>query len=183
VIVAVIIACEIGFWAILAAGLFARYILRRRRLGAVLLVCVPVTDLVLIAASIADLLNGAKINPTHGLAAVYLGFSVAFGPDLVRWADARFAHRFAGGPAPVKPPRDGREKVAYEWRAWRRCVVAWAITCAVTGVLALVSGSGPDNPAVWGYTVQATIITVVWFIGWPLRLTLAPPKVKAGDRG
>ena len=25
----------------------------------------------------------------------------------VRWADARFAHRFAGAPAPQKPPRTG----------------------------------------------------------------------------
>ncbi|WP_067501276.1 hypothetical protein [Actinoplanes sp. TFC3] len=181
-IVAVIIACEVGFWAILAAGLFARYILRRKRLGAVLLVCVPVTDLVLIAASIADLLSGAQLAAVHGLAAVYLGFSVAFGPDLVRWADVRFAHRFAGGPPPPRPPRYGRAKVSYEWRAWLRCLVAWAITCVGTAVLGLVSGESLDSPAVFGYTVQATIIMIVWFIGWPLRTTLSPPKAPVGER-
>jgi hypothetical protein len=34
-------------------------------------------------------------------APAYLGFSVVFGPSVIRWADARFAHRFAGGPPPV----------------------------------------------------------------------------------
>ncbi|WP_424326067.1 hypothetical protein [Gordonia sp. (in: high G+C Gram-positive bacteria)] len=34
------------------------------------------------------------------LARLYLGVTVVFGPRLIRWADARFAHRFAGGPAP-----------------------------------------------------------------------------------
>ena len=32
-IYAVIIACEVGFWLVLGAGLFARYVLRRPRLG------------------------------------------------------------------------------------------------------------------------------------------------------
>jgi hypothetical protein len=36
----------------------------------------------------------------HGLAAVYMRVSVAWGQRLVAWADARFAHRFAGGPPP-----------------------------------------------------------------------------------
>lgn len=175
-IVAVIIACEIGFWAILGAGLFVRYVLRRKRLGSMLLVCVPLTDVVLIVASILDLLNGAAIDATHGLAAVYLGFSVAFGPDLIRWADGWFAHRFAGGPRPAKPAQYGPARIRHEWRAWGRCVLGWAITCAVTGVLALVARNTPNSLALWGYTVQATIVTLVWLIGWPLRMTFSPPK-------
>ena len=41
--------------------------------------------------------TGGTPGMTHSLAAAYLGISVAFGPHLVRRADAWFAHRFAGG--------------------------------------------------------------------------------------
>jgi len=38
-IAAMIIACEIGFWVFVLAGLAFRYLLGMRRLGAVLLAC------------------------------------------------------------------------------------------------------------------------------------------------
>lgn len=92
-----------------ARGLIARYPLRRPRLGAALLIAVPVVDLVLLAATMIDLRRGATATFAHGLAAAYLGFSVAFGHSMVRWADQRFAHRFAGGPPRAEPP-------GTEWR-------------------------------------------------------------------
>jgi hypothetical protein len=105
-IYAVIVACEVGFWVVLLAGLIARYVWRRSSLGAALLVCVPLVDLVLLVASALDLRYGrGEADVAHGLAAVYLGVSVAWGHSMVRWADARFAHRFAGGPSPPRPPR------------------------------------------------------------------------------
>lgn len=109
-ILAVIAACEIGFWVVLLAGLATRYLLRRRRLGGVLLAAVPLVDLVLLGATVLDLRDGATAGFAHGLAAAYLGFSVVFGPSMVRVADERFAHRFAGGPPPGRPPRTGRRR-------------------------------------------------------------------------
>ncbi|MDI5944050.1 hypothetical protein QLR68_39155, partial [Micromonospora sp. DH15] len=125
-LVAVIVGCEIGFWVLLVAGLVARYPLRRPRLGAALLVCVPLVDLVLLAAAALDLRRGATADATHGLAAAYLGFSVAFGHSLIRWADQRFAHRFAGGPPPVRPPRYGWARARHEWREWAMGLLGWA---------------------------------------------------------
>ncbi|MFD0533927.1 hypothetical protein ACFQY7_09240 [Actinomadura luteofluorescens] len=58
-LLAVIAGCEIGFWVLLAAGLLARYPLRLRRTGAALLLCVPLVDLVLLAATAIDLRGGA----------------------------------------------------------------------------------------------------------------------------
>lgn len=55
-----IVACEIGFWLVLLAGLLARYMLRRRRLGAVLLAGVPLIDIVLLALTVVDLRQGAR---------------------------------------------------------------------------------------------------------------------------
>lgn len=106
-IVHLIIACEIMFWVFIAAGLAARYLLRRKTLGAALLICAPLVDVVLLVATALDLRGGGEANFTHGLAAAYIGFSVAFGHSLISWADARFAYRFAGGPAPVAPPEYG----------------------------------------------------------------------------
>ncbi|MDI5788286.1 hypothetical protein PO124_07245 [Bacillus licheniformis] len=45
----------------------------------------------------------------HGIAAVYIGVSIAFGSRMIKWADERFAYRFAGGPKPDKGPQYGRE--------------------------------------------------------------------------
>src|SRR5918994_7261573 len=130
-LIAVVVACEIGFWVVLGAGLLARYGLGRRRLGAILLVCVPLVDVVLLVATVIDLAHGATADFGHGLAAAYIGFSVAFGHGAIRWADERFAHRFAGGPPPWRPPRGGRERARYEWRELSKAAVAWAISCAL----------------------------------------------------
>jgi len=122
-----IVACEIGFWVLLVAGLAARYLLKARALSTALLVSVPLVDVALLGFSVVDLRRGGEAEFAHGLAAVYLGVSVAFGHRMLSWADQRFAHRFAGGPPPVKPPRDGREHAAYERRMWLRHLLAYAV--------------------------------------------------------
>src|SRR4029453_14393823 len=106
---------EFGFWVVLGAGLAARYLLRWRRASAVLLVCVPLIDVVLLVATIIDLRRGAEPGRGHGLAAIYLGFSVALGSTMIRWADQRFEYPFAGGPPPQRPPTHGPAKLRYEW--------------------------------------------------------------------
>lgn len=126
-IIAVIVACEIGFWALLGAGLVLRYPARKPRAGAVVLASVPVVDLVLLVATVIDLRNGTTADVKHGLAAAYIGFSIAYGHSMVRWADARFAHRFAGGPRPQGPPKYGMARAVHEWRILGRTAVAAAV--------------------------------------------------------
>ncbi|WP_416446041.1 hypothetical protein AB3K78_02960 [Leucobacter sp. HNU] len=99
-IYAIIIGCEIAFWVLIAAGLAARYLLRRPRLGIVLLALTPVVDLILLGAAAFDLRGGGRADFAHSLAAIYLGFSIAYGHRMIKWADVRFAHRFAGGRLP-----------------------------------------------------------------------------------
>ena len=134
-IYAVIVACEVGFWVVLLAGFTARYLLRRPRLGAALLVCVPLADLVLLVASALDLRYvGGQADLAHGLAAIYLGVSVAWGHSMVRWADARFAHRFAGGPRPRARSEPGPSTPAASaasgggtcLRGWSAAPSSWA---------------------------------------------------------
>ncbi|ALE71983.1 MULTISPECIES: hypothetical protein [unclassified Pseudonocardia] len=175
-----IVGAEIGFWVFLLSGLAARYLLRRRGVGAVLLLGVPAMDVVLVTASTLDLATGGEPSRVHGLAALYLGVTVAFGHSLVRWADVRFAHRFAGGPAPVRPPRGGAARMRYEWGEFRKVVAAWVIT---TGVLALLTVAGglafpapaawPDDP-MWSWLATASLVAGIWFVAGPLWATVFP---------
>jgi hypothetical protein len=84
----------------LISELVAQYVFRVRRTSAVLLVMAPLVDVALLIATVIDLHNGGTADWSHDLAALYIGFSVAYGHRLILWADVRFAHRFAGGPAP-----------------------------------------------------------------------------------
>src|SRR5699024_8139942 len=97
-IVGAIIGAEIAFWVLLVLGLLARYVLKLKRTSTALLLSVPLADLVLIILVGLDLSRGSEPTSVHGLAAVYLGFSVGFGHYIISRADAWFAHRFADGP-------------------------------------------------------------------------------------
>jgi len=126
-----IVACEIGFWLFILAGLTARYILKKPRTGAALLICAPVTDLVLLIATSIDLRNGATATMMHGIAAVYLAVSIVYGHRMIKWADSWFEYRFAGGPNPRKPKTYGAELAKEERAGWYRHFVAWAIGCSM----------------------------------------------------
>ncbi len=172
-VLAVIVACEVGFWVLIGAGLLARYPLRRPRLGLVLLALTPVVDVVLLAATVLDLRHGATASVAHGLAAVYLGFSLAYGHAMIRWADVRFAHWFAGGPPPVK-----RYGAAYARQCWTDVVRSASAAAVAAGLLLLLERLVDDaarTEALRGlYPVLGVVLAVelVWAVSytlWPRR--------------
>lgn len=178
-LLALIIASEIGFWVLLGAGLVARYLLRWRRVSTVLLVCVPLIDVVLLVATVIDLRRGAEPEWGHGLAALYIGFSVAFGKDMIRWADQRFAHRFAGGPKPWKPPTHGREKLVYEWKAWGKAALGWAVAALLLGGGYLLVGDPERAAPLLDWALKPAVPLAIWLIFWPVAETIFPSKPKA----
>lgn len=177
-VLTVLVAGEIGFWVLLGAGLLARYLLRLRRVGAALLICVPLVDLVLLIATAIDLRRGATANATHGLAAAYLGFSIAFGHSMIRWADQRFAHRFAGGPPPWKPPKGGWARTRHEWREWGKGMLGWAIACALLGAGILLVGDADRTAELRGWIVRLSGVMVIWLVIDPLWLTIFPKPAR-----
>ncbi|HEX2130288.1 MAG TPA: hypothetical protein VHH15_01915 [Actinophytocola sp.] len=183
---AAIAACELGFWVLLAGGLVARYLLRLRRTSTVLLVSTPLLDVALLAITVVDLGRGGEATDVHGLGAVYLGFSVAFGHSVIRWADQRFAHRFAGGPPPVKPPKRGPARLAHEWREWGKCVLACGIACAVMALLSFVVGTPERTEALWqapaGWMPRLGGLVGIWFVAGPLW-TLLSVMTRSYERG
>jgi hypothetical protein len=177
-IVALIVASEVGFWVLLGAGLLARYLLRLRRLSVVLLLGSPVLDLVLLVATTVDLRRGGTAGPMHGLAAIYLGFSVMFGHAMIRWADQRFAHRFAGGPPPWKPPKGGWARARYEWREWGKAIVACGIAAALLGAGILMVGEAERAAGLVAWLQRMPVVLVIWFAVGPAWATLFPGRAK-----
>lgn len=123
-IVTLIVICEVGFWVLLAAGLAARYLLKMPRLGMALLLCEPLLEVVLLVVTAIDLRNGADPSWKHGLAALYIGYTVGHGHRTVKWLDGHAAHRLAGGPRPTGPPRYGMARARHEGKVWLGSLVA-----------------------------------------------------------
>ncbi len=115
---ALIVACEASFWVVLLLAFAIRYLLRKGALSRALLICLPLIDVLLLVFTAMDLRRGAAATFAHGLAAAYVGFTVAFGDLAVQWVDARFAHRFAGGAPPLKMPSRGWPAVRYDFNLW-----------------------------------------------------------------
>ena len=143
-IVALIVICEVGFWVLLAAGLATRYLLKMPRAGMALLLCEPLLEVLLLVVTAIDLKNGAEPSWRHGLAAVYIGYTVGHGHRTVKWLDGHAAHRLGGGPPPPKPPRYGMARARYEGRVWLGSVIA-ASVASVLLLLAVWYVGGDGN--------------------------------------
>jgi hypothetical protein len=182
VVVALIIACEVGFWVLLALGLGARYLLKWRRTSVVLLLCEPVLELVLFAVTAYDLKNGAEPGWEHGLAALYIGYTVAYGHYTIRWLDGHAAHRLGGGPPPVKPPRYGMARARHEGRLWLRTVLGAAVACALLQGAVRYVGDAGDISSLRGFqwvAVRAAAIHGLVALGYLIWPKKAPAD--AGD--
>ncbi|MEU1123528.1 hypothetical protein ABZ371_08095 [Streptomyces sp. NPDC005899] len=179
-IVTLIVLCEAGFWVLLAAGLGLRYVAGMPRAGSAVLLCEPVLELVLLVATAVDLRNGAEPDWKHGLAAVYIGFTVGLGHSTVKWVDARVAHRFAGGPPPVRPPKYGMARAAHEWRTAARWTVAAVTAIALLEAAARYVGGDGDVGS-----LRAWQRKMLWVIGVNLVIAVGytvAPKREPKDR-
>ncbi len=171
-LIAVIVACEVGFWVLLAAGLLLRYALRVPRAGAIVLAAVPAVDVVLLVATVLDLRGGGTASAAHGLAAGYIAFSVVFGHRTIRAIDQRVAHRWAGGPVPVRAPRSGAGAVREAWRSWRRAVTAWVVAVGLLA-LAIAAIAAPERTgALQEWIVWLTIELGAWLVAGPVSAAL-----------
>jgi hypothetical protein len=175
-----IIGCETSFWIVLLTGFLVRYLLGLRTLSTILLVCVPVIDVALLIATTIDLSRGTTATFVHGLAAAYIGFSIAFGGVSISWADNWFAHKFADGEPPVKAPDHGWKLVRSEFIWWLRCILAVAVTQSLV-FLAIIYIDDPIRSEALNLWFTLPLVTVaLWFIFGPLWVLLfnrSPPEV------
>jgi hypothetical protein len=173
VILAVIVVCEVAFWVVIVAGLLARYVGRAPRLGLLLLALAPVVDLVLLAATAADLRSGGEASWHHGVAALYIGFSIAYGHRIIGWADVRFAHYYSGGPKPARLYGWAHTKAC--WRDVLRTAVAVAISAGILWLLTWwVADTGRTSALQSWYPILLLVaaIEVVWAVSY----TVSPKR-------
>jgi hypothetical protein len=163
-----IVCCEIAFWAVLAAALTLRYLFQRRSASRFLLLLLPVVDLVLLAVTALDLRAGTPATVAHGLAVVYLGFTVTFGPLVIRRADAWFAWRYANGPRPRGFATAGWPAVVDDLKLWVRAVLAWVVTLVLLRALVTFVGDDAVTRALQLWYRIAFGSLVVWFVLGPL---------------
>ncbi|WP_221348122.1 hypothetical protein [Streptomyces beigongshangae] len=174
-IVVLIAVCEVGFWVLLAAGLSCRYLLRMPRTGLALLLCEPLLEVVLLVATALDLKAGAEPNWTHGLAALYIGYTVGHGHRTVKWLDGHAAHRFGGAPRPVGPPRYGMARARHEGRVWLGTVVAAAVATALLQIAIWYVGDPERVGSLenWRYVAWRAAgihgIVALTYLVWPKR--------------
>jgi hypothetical protein len=168
-----IVGCEVAFWLVLLLSLAARYLLHREALSRWLIRSLPVVDVMLLVFTAIDLRAGTIATTAHGLAAVYVGFTVAFGAVAVRWSDAHFAYRFASGAAPTKSPTTGWKAVRFELRLWSRCIAAWAIAFALIEALIVYVGNDAITRPLHTWNMVGLACVFFWFIfgpAWSLAL-------------
>ncbi|WP_445396054.1 hypothetical protein ACSMX9_21240 [Streptomyces sp. LE64] len=181
-IVTLIVLCEVGFWVLLGLGLTLRYVARRPRLGAAVLLCEPLLEVVLLVVTAVDLKNGAAPDWKHGLAALYIGFTVGYGHYMITRADARFRHRFAGGPPPVPAPQHGAARARHEWALWLRTAVTAGIALVLLQGAVWYVGDSGDVSSLQGW--QGVALKAVLIHGIvALAYTLWPPKAGPGEDG
>lgn len=177
----VILGCEIGFWAVVLAGLVARYLLRRPRLSTGILLAVPVVDLALVAAVSLDLSSGAPVQSVHRLAGIYLGVTVAFGHSMIAWADGWFAHRFAGGPRPRRTSTTGPAALRHEVTAFARWLAAAAIAAGITWLLAITVADDSQARDLYGIFPTLGVVTAIWLVTGPVWTAVSGGRRRGSD--
>ncbi|WP_455354156.1 hypothetical protein [Streptomyces sp. SYSU K217416] len=178
-IVTLIVICEAGFWVLLAGGLALRYLARMPRAGIAVLLCEPLLEVVLLVATTIDLRNGAEPAWRHGLAAVYIGYTVAYGHYTIKWIDGHFAYRFADGPPPVRPPRYGTARARHEARLWLRTVLAAAVASGLLQLAVWYVGDAGRSGSLrsWQWTAWRVAgihgLIALTYVIWPKKAPAA----------
>jgi hypothetical protein len=174
-----IIGCEIGFWIFLFLGCSSGTYLKYPRTGKAVLFCVPLLDLILLFATAIDLHEGTVAEFAHGLAAVYLGFTVVYGSGVIKWLDQYVVYKFASGEKMNEPSTHGWSHAIYELKQWLKGVGAGAIAvislfCAIKFV-----NQTEKTQLLHDWFHYIFWFLAMWFVCWPLWYTLFPKKPKS----
>ncbi|SDS08816.1 hypothetical protein SAMN04489751_1199 [Brevibacterium sandarakinum] len=162
-----IIVGEVLFWVLLMGGLAVRYLLGGRVVSSLMLVATPVVDIVIIVLTYLDLAGHSPADFSHGLAAFYVGFSVVFGPDIIRGLDRRFTRRYSkqSGVRTTSAPQ--RSSLA----DWYRCLFASGITLALLLVGIVVAGLSDSFWLIY-WLIVVVFTAVTWAALGPVRESL-----------
>jgi hypothetical protein len=169
-----IVACEVGFWVFIIAGLVTRYNFNRKKAGLLLLAMTPAVDLILIIVTSVDIYRGAVPTIAHGIAPIYIAVSIVYGKNIIRWADERFLYYVKReGTKPVR--RIGIDHAKHGMKGSLQHVLAYIIGGSILLFMIYYIGNNEDTTALrdilkfWGVIVVIdNAISVTYFI-WPRK--------------
>lgn len=166
-----IVCCEILFWVFIVAGLIVRYGFRREKLGFRLMAMSPVIDIVLLVLTVFDLSRGSTATIAHGLAAIYIGVSLAFGKQMIAGADGMY-RRF------ILREQVSRERISKgrkERNGFYRHVLAFLIGGALLGAMILWLGDAKQTESLlrtlqlWGLVLVIDGVISMSYTVFPAR--------------
>ncbi|MBT2692717.1 hypothetical protein [Bacillus sp. ISL-55] len=169
-----IVACEIAFWIVIILGLVTRYIFNKNTLSIFFFALTPVVDLLLLALTSYDLYRGATATIAHGIAAIYIGVSLAYGKSMINWADSRFRYYILR--TGEKPERlSGRDFSRNERKNLLHHYAAFLIGGSMLALIILLINDPSRTESlfavlkIWGFVLAIdTAITTSYFI-WPKK--------------
>ncbi|TCT19318.1 hypothetical protein EDD68_1181 [Melghiribacillus thermohalophilus] len=169
-----IVACEIGFWIVIALGLFTRYVRKKDKLGLFFLALTPVIDLILLVITGLDLYWGATATTAHAIAAVYIGISIGFGKSMIKWADERFRYYVTKeGSKPIK--RYGMEFAKHYLKGWGRHLLSYLIGSGIlAGLIFFINDSSRTEAfsrvlLLWTLVLGIDLIITISYFIWPRK--------------
>lgn len=167
-----IVACEIGFWVVIALGLITRYVLKKNMLGLFFLALTPVIDIILLITTSYDLYRGAVATNAHAIAAIYLGVSIVCGKSMIKWADERFRYYITKeGPKPIK--LFGMKHSLHYLKGWGKHVLSYLIGGGLLiGVIYLINDSSRTEALLnmlkaWTVVLGIDLIITISYFIWP----------------
>ena len=167
-----IVICEISFWIVIALGLIIRYIFRLKKLGFLFLALTPVIDLLLLIITTIDLLNGAKAELPHAIAAVYISVSLVFGKSVIRWFDDRFRYYIIRkGDKPIK--LTGYNYSKYYVKTWLKHLLSYCIGMSLLFLIKIIINNNEQTGALdgvihtWSIVIIIDLIICITYFIWP----------------
>ncbi len=166
-----IVCCEILFWVFIVAGLIVRYGFRREKLGFRLMTMSPVIDIVLLVLTVLDLSRGSTATLAHGLAAIYIGVSLAFGKQMIAWADGVYRRM-------ILKEQVAKERISRarrERNGFYRHILAFLIGGALLGAMILWLGNTEQTESLlrtlqlWGLVLVIDGVISMSYTVFPAR--------------
>lgn len=170
--IAWIITAEIAFWIVIFIGLVCRYRFKKPKLSIIFFALTPVIDLLLVLLTAMDLRAGTPASISHGIAAVYIGVSIAYGKTMITWADEKFQQWFLK--LPIEKKRlTGLAKGIHEIKMLGLHVIAYVISASLLYAMIVFIGELTDTSSllqvmkVWGIIIIIDAIISFSYIIFP----------------
>jgi len=172
-----IVICEVLFWVFILSGLIVRYLAKKEKIGLLLLAMTPIVDVALLFLTGIDLYRGATATAAHGVAAIYIGVSIAYGKSMISWADTNFRYYILkSGEKPVK--KTGMAFAKQQMGNWVRHLFAYVLGVGLLLGLTLWVGDASRTEAfqqilqLWTLVLGIDLVITITDFIWPRK-----PKV------